>query len=71
MNLIETPSGKTHKQENFPVGSWLISKKLRKQVLIFYHFVSKVAMTKNIEKISKKFILNVFLNFTILFQNPQ
>ena len=38
MNIIETPSGKTHRDENFPVGSWLISKKLRKQVLIFYHF---------------------------------
>ena len=38
MNIIETPSGKTHRDENFPVGSWLIPKKLRKQVLIFYHF---------------------------------
>ena len=38
MNLIETPSGKTHKQENFPVGSWLIPKKLRKQILAFYNF---------------------------------
>ena len=38
MNLIETPSGKTHKQENFPVGSWLIPKELRKQILTFYNF---------------------------------
>ena len=38
MNIIETPLGKTHRDENFPVGSWLIPKKLRKQVLIFYHF---------------------------------
>ena len=38
MNLVETPSGKTHRQENFPVASWLISKGLRKQILTFYDF---------------------------------
>ena len=38
MNLIETPSGKTHKEENFPVGSWLLPKELRKEILVFYDF---------------------------------
>ena len=38
IKLVETPSGKTHKQENFPVGSWLLPKKLRHKILIFYNF---------------------------------
>ena len=38
MNLIETPPTKNYKQENFPVGSWLLSKKIRPQILVFYKF---------------------------------
>jgi len=35
---IETPSGKTASTENFPVGSWLIRKDLRRHVHSFYAF---------------------------------
>ena len=38
INSIETPSGKKHLDENFPVGSWVLRKKLRKQILVFYNF---------------------------------
>ena len=38
MNSIETPSGKTYREENFPVGSWLLSKTLRPKILVFYNF---------------------------------
>ncbi len=38
MNKVETILTKNYKQENFPVGSWLLSKKLRPQILIFYKF---------------------------------
>ena len=38
MNSIEITSTKNYKQENFPVGSWLLSKELRPQILIFYKF---------------------------------
>ena len=38
MNLIETPPTKSYKQENFPVGSWFLSKKIRPQILVFYKF---------------------------------
>ena len=38
MKTIEITSTKNYKQENFPVGSWLLSKKLRPQILIFYKF---------------------------------
>ena len=38
MNSIETTLTKNYKQENFPVGSWLLSKKIRSQMLIFYKF---------------------------------
>ncbi len=35
---IETPSGKAASGENFPVGSWLIRKDLRRHVHMFYLF---------------------------------
>ncbi|MGE0745203.1 MAG: squalene synthase HpnC [Rhodospirillales bacterium] len=35
---VETPSGKTSKDENFPVGSWLLPKALRPHVATFYAF---------------------------------
>ncbi|MSO75411.1 MAG: squalene synthase HpnC [Alphaproteobacteria bacterium] len=36
---IETPSGKGAGDENFPVGSWLLPKRLRPHVKAFYDFV--------------------------------
>ena len=38
MDSIETTLTKNHKQENFPVGSWLLSQKIRFKILIFYKF---------------------------------
>jgi squalene synthase HpnC len=35
-NAIETPSGKWSGDENFPVGSWLLSARLRPHVAAFY-----------------------------------
>ena len=35
---VETPSGKTAPDENFPVGSWLIRRDLRPHVRAFYFF---------------------------------
>lgn len=35
---IETPSGKTAEDENFPVGSWLLPAKLRPHIARFYAF---------------------------------
>jgi squalene synthase HpnC len=35
---VETPSGKTAKDENFPVGSWLLPRALRPHVAAFYAF---------------------------------
>jgi hydroxysqualene synthase len=37
-SVIETPSGKAAAGENFPVGSWLIRKDLRRHVHTFYLF---------------------------------
>ena len=38
ISQVESPSGKDADYENFPVGSWLISPRLRSHVHIFYHF---------------------------------
>jgi squalene synthase HpnC len=38
MSGLETPSGKGRKDENFPVGSWLIRPDLRAHVHAFYRF---------------------------------
>jgi farnesyl-diphosphate farnesyltransferase len=35
---VETPSGKGSRDENFPVGSWLIRRELRPHVHAFYRF---------------------------------
>ena len=35
---VETPSGKTAKDENFPVGSWLLPARLRPHIARFYAF---------------------------------
>ena len=45
MDSIETTITKNHKQENFPVGSWLLSKKIRSKILIFYKF-AKIYLEK-------------------------
>lgn len=37
-SAIETPSGKDVAYENFPVGSWLLPRRLRLHVLCFYRF---------------------------------
>jgi farnesyl-diphosphate farnesyltransferase len=36
--VLETPSGKRRSDENFPVGSWLIRRDLRRHVHAFYRF---------------------------------
>ncbi|CAK0775768.1 Hydroxysqualene synthase [uncultured Gammaproteobacteria bacterium] len=36
--MIETPSGKSAKDENFPVGSWLLPPALRPHIALFYAF---------------------------------
>jgi hydroxysqualene synthase len=38
-NASEARSGKTHRDENFPVASWLISAQRRGPILAFYRFV--------------------------------
>lgn len=39
---IELPSGKDQPYENFPVGSWLLSARLRPHVAIFYNFARTI-----------------------------
>lgn len=36
--MVETPSGKSAKDENFPVGSWLLPPALRPHIAVFYAF---------------------------------
>ena len=38
-NATETLSGKSHRDENFPVASWLMSARHRAPILAFYRFV--------------------------------
>ncbi len=40
--MVETPSGKGARDENFPVGSWLLHKHLRPQVAAFYAFARAI-----------------------------
>jgi squalene synthase HpnC len=40
--MIETPSGKGAGDENFPVGSWLLEKRLRPHVAIYYAFARAI-----------------------------
>lgn len=42
MAEVETPSGKGSADENFPVGSFLLPKKLRPQVLAFYDYARAI-----------------------------
>jgi squalene synthase HpnC len=42
MSAVETPSGKYADDENFPVGSWLLPKRLRPHVAIFYAFARAI-----------------------------
>jgi len=39
---VEKPSGKTAKDENFPVGSWLLPARLRPHVATFYNFARAI-----------------------------
>jgi hydroxysqualene synthase len=39
ITAAEARSGKTHRDENFPVASWLIAKSRRAPILAFYRFV--------------------------------
>ena len=41
-SAVETPSGKTAADENFPVGSWLLPARLRPHVARFYRFARAV-----------------------------
>ena len=63
MNSIEKPSGKTYKEENFPVGSWLLPKKLRPKILVFYNFARSaddIADNPNLKPSEKIKRLNLF-----------
>jgi squalene synthase HpnC len=39
---VETPSGKDATYENFPVGSWLLPRKLRPHIAMFYAFARAI-----------------------------
>ncbi len=39
---VETPSGKDETYENFPVGSWLLPRKLRPHIAMFYAFARAI-----------------------------
>ena len=63
MDSIETTPTKTHKQENFPVGSWLLSQKIRFKILIFYKFAraaDDIADSANLSSNEKIKRLNLF-----------
>ena len=63
MDSIETTITKNHKQENFPVGSWLLSKKIRSKILIFYKFAraaDDIADSPNLTPTEKIKRLNLF-----------
>lgn len=40
--MVETPSGKTAADENFPVGSWLLARRLRPHVACLYAFARAI-----------------------------
>ena len=63
MDSIETTLTKNHKQENFPVGSWLLSQKIRFKILIFYKFAraaDDIADSANLSSNEKIKRLNLF-----------
>ena len=62
--LVETPSSKWSKDENFPVGSWLISARLRPHVSSFYalaRITDDIADNPNLEADDKLHRLDDFL----------
>ena len=62
--LVETPSGKWSRDENFPVGSWLISARLRPHVSSFYalaRITDDIADNPNLEADDKIHRLDEFL----------
>ena len=63
MDSIETTLTKSHKQENFPVGSWLLPQKIRLKILIFYKFAraaDDIADSPNLSSNEKIKRLNLF-----------
>ncbi len=64
MNSIEIKETKNYKQENFPVGSRLLSRKIRPQILTFYKFAraaDDVADSPNLNSHEKIKRLNLFV----------
>ena len=64
MDSIEIKETKNYKQENFPVGSRLLSRKIRPQMLIFYKFAraaDDIADCSNLTPHEKIKRLNLFL----------
>ena len=62
---VETPSGKDESYENFPVGSWLISGRLRPHITTFYGFartIDDIAESSTIEAHEKICRLSGFEN---------
>lgn len=60
---IETPSGKTAKDENFPVGSWLLPRDLRPAVAGYYDFaraIDDIADNPNLTPVEKVRRLDLF-----------
>lgn len=60
---IETPSGKSTKTENFPVGSFLLPKHLRPHVAVFYAFaraIDDIADNPQLSSIDKVIRLDGF-----------
>ena len=51
---VETPSGKDAEYENFPVGSWLISPKLRPHIHTFYNFARVIDDIADSSKLNSK-----------------
>ena len=63
MNSIEIKETKNYKQENFPVGSRLLSRKIRPQILTFYKFAraaDDIADSPNLTPDEKIKRLNLF-----------
>ena len=67
-NISKLMSGKSHSDENFPVASFLMKKKIRNIVRTFYHFArmaDDIADHQNLSSNQKMQILKYFDN-TIL-----
>ena len=60
---IETPSGKTAVDENFPVGSWLLPARLRPHIAVFYAYartIDDIADNPNLDQAEKIGLLDGF-----------